>query len=124
MRSRRYDYIEKIGAQITNVECKAWLPKFVAKRVKESLKGTSDKGAQLMVDLLDWQQNSFKGKRWEFDSEEAVKIFKDTVEDVLENDEKVRKVMSGHLGIKVNQFDKNFTKDVIKKLDNFVKVVN
>lgn len=124
LRSRRYDYIEKLGAQITNVECKAWLPQFVAKRVKESLKGTAEHGEQLMVDLLDWKKNNFKGTRWEFDSEEAVRIFKDIVKDTLRKDADIREIMSGHLGIAEKAFNREFLNEMIANLDDFVQVVN
>lgn len=71
-----------------------------------------------------WQKNSFKGTRWEFDSEEAVDIFKSTVKDTLRKDVNIREIMSGHLGIAEDAFNGRFSNEVIARLDEFVQVIN
>lgn len=78
-----------------------------------------------MVDLLDWQRKGFTGNRWEFDSQEAVGIFKSSVIDILENDGSVRKVMAQHLGLAdVDDIDEVFIDRLVPRLNTFVTVVN
>ena len=136
--NREYDILANIGDVLTRMELKSWLPQYVEQNTRSYLTtGTkiivggvekTKEPKQLLIDLVAFAENDYKGYLWIFDKGMAgsEQLFKDTVEDVLLHHEKTKEKIYGWLGGMETFPDDDayieWVDRIVKRLDSFIIV--
>ncbi len=135
LRDRRYDVIVDIGGVLTKIEAKSWISSGISANTKSYLLGKAvknadgvteytDKGAQLLMDLMSYSQNGFKGHKWVFHKDMVGKeaVFRSEIFKNLRDNSELRSRLMGHLNKSKKEL-KVWIKDLEDNFNDFYEVI-
>lgn len=135
LRDRQYDVIVDINGVLTKIEAKSWVKDGIEANTKRYLLGDgvknakgikvyNDKGAQLLMDLMSYSQQKFKGHKWIFhkDMIGSEEIFKSEIFKNLRENSELRQRLMGHLNMNKRQL-KTWVDALESNFDSFIEVV-